>query len=206
MKEIYIFIFHQHVYANYIALLPFCTIHWRFHTPMEAPSSSKKATTQSVAAFSSYSAYTKIFCFPKSTISTYLAPDSSNSLILWFAFTTSTSKISECCFFSMRIARICAWNTSRLAYDGSGRVRRGRESDKTMNHYSLCEFTTGKLYHCDLNASYNIGARYFIRELLKPVSATRRQHILANVPECAKRSTCTLSTLISLNAELYASA
>ena len=105
---------------------------------------------------------------------------------------------------SMRIARICAWNTSRLAYDGSGRVRRGKESSRTMNNYSLCEFQTGKLYNCDLNASYNIGARYFIRELLKPVSETKWQRILANVPGCAKRSTCTLSTLISLNAEFYA--
>lgn len=127
-------------------------------------------------------------------------------LHLWKARTVQKIVENKAHRLGMRIARICAWNTSRLAYDGSGRVRRGRESDKTMNHYSLCEFTTGKLYHCDLNASYNIGARYFIRELLKPVSATRRQHILANVPECAKRSTCTLSTLISLNAELYASA
>jgi hypothetical protein len=27
----------------------------------------------------------------------------------------------------MRISRICAWNTSRLAYDGSGIVLRGRK-------------------------------------------------------------------------------
>ena len=56
----------------------------------------------------------------------------------------------------------------------------------------------------DLNASYNIGARYFIRELLKTVPVTEQQGILAKVPECSKRSTCTLSDLISLNAVLYA--
>lgn len=128
----------------------------------------------------------------------------SQRLHLWKARFVQAIVENKAHRLGMRISRICAWNTSRLAYDGSGRVCRGKESSKTMNNYSLCEFTTGKLYNCDLNASYNIGARYFIRELLKPVSETKRQHILANVPECAKRSTCTLSTLISLNAELYA--
>ena len=56
----------------------------------------------------------------------------------------------------------------------------------------------------DLNASYNIGARYFIRELLKTVPVTEQQGILAKVPGCSKRSTCTLSDLISLNAVLCA--
>lgn len=61
----------------------------------------------------------------------------------------------------MRISHICAWNTSRLAFDGSGKVLRGTESSKiSANNYSMCEFPSGKLYHCDLNASYNIGARY----------------------------------------------
>ena len=105
---------------------------------------------------------------------------------------------------SMRISRINAWNTSRLAFDGSGRVLRGSESTKTNNNYSLCEFPTGKVYHCDLNASYNIGARYFIREILKSLPATDGQRILAKVPECAKRSTCTLSALIDINSVMYA--
>ena len=98
----------------------------------------------------------------------------------------------------MRISRICAWNTSRLAFDGSGKVLRGRESAKTTGNYSLCEFSTGKVYNCDLNATYNIGARYFVREILKSLPVTEEQRIRANVPECDKRSTCTLSTLISL--------
>ena len=64
----------------------------------------------------------------------------------------------------MRISRICAWNTSRLACDGSGTVVRD------PGNHSLCTFQNGKRYNCDLSASYNIGARYFIRELLKPPS------------------------------------
>ena len=104
----------------------------------------------------------------------------------------------------MRVARVCAWGTSRLAFDGSGRILRGKESEKTTGNYSLCEFQTGKVYHCDLNASYNIGARYFIREILKSVPVTVQQDIGAKVPRCLKRSTCTLSDLISLAAVLAA--
>ena len=95
-----------------------------------------------------------------------------------------------------RISRICAWGTSKLAYDGSGEVERDEKN------YSLCKFKTGKKYHCDLSASYNIGARYFIREILKSLSVTSRLDMEAKVPSCSKRTTCTLATLISLNAEL----
>lgn len=101
----------------------------------------------------------------------------------------------------MRIRRVNAWNTSRLAYDGSGYVERGIDGN-----YSICRFRNGKVYNCDLSASYNIGARYFIREHLKSLPATARLDIEAKVPQCAKRSTCTLSTLISLHAVLTASA
>ena len=97
-----------------------------------------------------------------------------------------------------RISHICAWGTSKLAYDGSGEVERDEKN------YSMCKFSTGKKYHCDLSASYNIGARYFIREILKSLPVTLRLDMEAKVPECSKRTTCTLSTLISLNAELAA--
>ena len=96
----------------------------------------------------------------------------------------------------IRVSRVSARNTSRLACDGSGAVVRNPE-----NH-SLCIFQTGKQYNCDLNASYNIGARYFIRERLKTLPATVGQAVTAKVPELAHRSTNTLSTLIRLIAEL----
>ena len=101
----------------------------------------------------------------------------------------------------IRISHINAWGTSYLAYDGSGRVLRGRDSEHCKS-YSVCEFQNGKIYNCDLNASYNIGSRYFVREILKSLPVTERQRIEAKVPGCAKRSTCTLATLISLNGEL----
>ena len=99
----------------------------------------------------------------------------------------------------MRISRINAWNTSKLAYDGSGYVERGIDGS-----YSICRFKTGKIYNCDLSASYNIGARYFIREILKSCSERKRLQLEAKVPQVCKRSTCTFSTLISLNAALSA--
>ena len=103
----------------------------------------------------------------------------------------------------IRISRVCAWGTSRLAFDGSGKVSRGEYTTPdgiTHYNYSICTFTTGKQYHCDLNASYNIGARYFVREISKSMPATDWQELSAKVPGALKRSTCTLSTLISLNA------
>lgn len=104
----------------------------------------------------------------------------------------------------MRISRVCAWGTSRLAYDGSGRVSRGEyvQDGVTKYNYSICVFQNGKIYNCDLNASYNIGARYFIREVLKSLPGKARLELEAKVPSASRRSTSTLSTLISLHAAI----
>lgn len=105
----------------------------------------------------------------------------------------------------IRISRICTWNTSRLAYDGSGRVERGiyLQNGIEKYNYSICTFQNGKQYNCDLNASYNIGARYFIRELLKSDSVMRRLPSQAKDSDYGTGSTRTLSTLIRLNADMY---
>ena len=96
----------------------------------------------------------------------------------------------------MRVSRVCAWDTSRLAYDGSGRVSRDPK-----NH-SLCVFQTGKRYNCDLSASYNIGARYFIRELLKPLPVTERSLLEAKVPAVKRRTSCVYADLRKLSSEM----
>ena len=96
----------------------------------------------------------------------------------------------------MRISRICAWNTSRLAYDGSGTVVRD------SGNHSLCTFQNGKRYNCDLSASYNIGARYFIRELLKPLPATERSLLEAKVPSVKRRISCVYADLRELFSEI----
>lgn len=93
----------------------------------------------------------------------------------------------------IRISRVNAKYTSRLAYDGSGKVLRGKEAGYST--YELCKFQSDKEYNCDLNASYNIGARYFIREILKNLSVRNRSDMEAKVPSCQKRCENTLYTL-----------
>ena len=80
----------------------------------------------------------------------------------------------------IKFSRVNARNTSALAFDGSGYVRRNTKGD-------IATFSTGKIYHADLNASYNIAARYFIRELER-----------AKVPVRIDRTSQTLDTLINL--------
>lgn len=80
----------------------------------------------------------------------------------------------------IRFSRVNARNTSALAFDGSGYVRRNTKGD-------IATFTTGKIYHADLSASYNIAARYFLRELER-----------AKVPVRIDRTSQTLDTLINL--------
>ena len=96
----------------------------------------------------------------------------------------------------MRISRICAWNTSRPAYDGTGTVARD------PGNHSLCVFQTGKRYNCDLSASYNIGARYFIREFLKPLPVTERSLLEAKVPAVKRRTSCVYADLKKLSSEM----
>ena len=81
------------------------------------------------------------------------------------------------------------YGTSKYAFDGSGKVVRD------TNDYSMCTFANGKRYNCDLSASYNIAARYFLRELQKSMSVTAWSQLKAKVPELSKRTEWTLSTL-----------
>lgn len=48
----------------------------------------------------------------------------------------------------------------------------------------------------------NIGARYFVRELLKPLPAMVRSQLSANVPDVERRIQVTLATLKVLYPEL----
>lgn len=93
----------------------------------------------------------------------------------------------------MRVSRVCAWNTSRLAFDGSGPVDRHSvyhyEHGKKVYNYSLCTFSTGKVYNCDLSAAQNIGARFFLREYEK--------NGVEGLPSTPQRTLCTLRLLAS---------
>lgn len=120
-------------------------------------------------------------------------------LHLWKSRTVQSMVGNKAHRLGMRISRVNAWGTSKLAYDGSGVVERGIDGN-----YSICRFANGKTYNCDLSATYNIGARYFIREILKSLPETARLQLEAKVPQVCKRSTCTFSTLINLHAVLAA--
>src|SRR5690625_8023073 len=76
----------------------------------------------------------------------------------------------------IRMNRVNPAGTSKMAFDGSGEVKRSRKKD-------IACFPTGKQYHADLNASYNIGARYFIREILKTFSEKKKSALTAKVPQ-----------------------
>ncbi|GGK34302.1 hypothetical protein GCM10010965_29040 [Caldalkalibacillus thermarum] len=92
----------------------------------------------------------------------------------------------------IRVARVNARNTSQLAFDGTGVVKRKGKKD-------VCQFSSGKIYHADLNATYNIGARYFLRELRKSTSEREWLSVEAKVPSLARRTQQTLASLISFH-------
>lgn len=97
----------------------------------------------------------------------------------------------------MRLSRVCAWGTSRYAFDGSGMV--DRHAVYTWKHgvkqynYSIAKFQSGKVYNCDISAAQNIAARFFLREMARsktcphlPSTPKRTYHTLceANVIGC----------------------
>lgn len=101
----------------------------------------------------------------------------------------------------IRISRICAKNTSRLAFDGSGLVLRGKNAG--FNTYELCKFQSGKIYNCDLSASYNIGARYFIREIEKLyINESKLNSEIVKITNNSKPADEKISLLSEMRAEV----
>jgi IS605 OrfB family transposase len=69
----------------------------------------------------------------------------------------------------IRFSRVLARGTSQYAYDGSGKVHR-------IGNQQIAVFCRGqKIYNADLNASYNIAARYWIREYLSNTKSLGRK-------------------------------
>lgn len=82
--------------------------------------------------------------------------------------------------------------TSAYAFDGSGKVKRSKIN------YSLCSFTTGKNYNSDLNASYNIGARYWYSIIVQDKHFSRVYARSAGFANVGKSSNDTLRTPVTL--------
>ena len=74
------------------------------------------------------------------------------------------------------------------------------EDMRDPDNHSLCTFTSGKRYNCDLSASYNIGARYYIREFKKNMPVTAWSVLEAEVPAVRRRSSCVYADLVRLHA------
>lgn len=83
---------------------------------------------------------------------------------IWRKCATQDLMEHEAHLHGMRVSRVCAQGVSSLAFDGSGEVIRGAGSDG-----GNCRFQNGKTYSYKLNALYNSGARYFLREMPRQI-------------------------------------
>lgn len=75
----------------------------------------------------------------------------------WLKAKIRTLTEMKWCELGGKVIDIVAAYTSKLAYDGSGLVKRNR------SNYAIARFASGKIYNCDLNGSYNIAARGIIK-------------------------------------------
>lgn len=80
--------------------------------------------------------------------------------------------------------------TSAYAFDSSGKVRRNKAN------FRLAKFSTGKRYNADLNASYNIGSRYWYCVIMGDSSFSRV--FVSQSSDDTLRTPVTLGTLRSL--------
>jgi IS605 OrfB family transposase len=60
-----------------------------------------------------------------------------------------------------KVVYVTPWGTSAWAYDGSGKVVR------PVGEHDRAVFGSGKIYDADLNAAYNIGAKFWVAQLAK---------------------------------------
>jgi len=67
----------------------------------------------------------------------------------WNKKTVIKKVCSKAHFYGIRYATVNARNSSKLAYDGSGEVLRGKDTHH-FDTNELCVFNTGKVYNCDL--------------------------------------------------------
>jgi IS605 OrfB family transposase len=87
-----------------------------------------------------------------------------------------------------RVFYVYARGTSSQAFDGSGPVVRSK------TQYELCTFPSGKRYNSDLNAAYNIAARYWAIKL-KLTHGNSGQWLRGKSSSGQQRTPVTLSTL-----------
>lgn len=89
----------------------------------------------------------------------------------------------------LRIWSVNPAGTSKYAFDGSGQVKREK------GNAALATFPSGKAYNADLNAAYNIGAKYWYFQL---THGNKRGPVLGRSPQAGSRTPITLSSLWQL--------
>lgn len=85
-----------------------------------------------------------------------------------------------------KIESVYPRGTSSWAYDGSGKVKRGKFQ------YELCTFSNGKQFNADLNGAYNIAARYWAK--IKKLSRRNRYQ---SIPSKSSRVESRMPTVLS---------
>ena len=90
----------------------------------------------------------------------------------------------------MRISRVCAWNTSRLAYDGSGTVCPVTREITVSVHSRQEKDITVTCRHRIISEQDILS-----RELLKPLPVTERSLLEAKVPSVKRRTSCVYADL-----------
>lgn len=95
----------------------------------------------------------------------------------------------------VRVARVCPWGAASLAFDGSGPVDLAVSINGQEKAFGACRFANGKMYNSDLNASHNLGARFFLREITRLIPGMAQ-----NLPPVPKRTLADLRGLKSLRA------
>ena len=114
--------------------------------------------------------------------------------------------------FGMRYETVNPYNTSALAYDGSGRIKRD------PNDATKATFKNGKNVPADLNGAINIGSRFFVRQIVNDMDKRLEIHKkdrkkvkeakaaiaarLAAIPGYSARTQCTRKTLLDSLDEL----
>jgi len=76
---------------------------------------------------------------------------------MWFKSSLMDKIRDKAALLGIKTCYVHPSNTSKYAFDGSGVVKRDERNA------TLARFTTGKCYHADLNAAYNIAARGIIK-------------------------------------------
>ena len=137
-----------------------------------------------------------VIAFERLNIKGRIKGKNKEKLHMWKKNTIQNMVLHKAHRYKIHMLRIRAYNTSRLAYDGSGCVLRGEDAGLPTSE--LCQFTNGKIYNCDLSASYNIAARCLIRQIKYSSSKKMWLQAVNNIKSLSNEKLCTYRSYLEL--------